>query len=69
MTSTNHLEYLCPQCGDVNGIAQEEIKDMYQEQYAACANCHSQLELVPACGIGDQINLVVSVATPDLPPR
>ncbi len=69
MTSTNNLEYLCPRCGHVNGISQEEIKDMYQEQYAACSNCHSQLELVPACGIGDQINLVVSVAAPDLPQR
>lgn len=69
MTSTKNIEYLCPQCGHVNGISKEEIKDMYQEQYAACEQCHSRLELVPACGIGDQINLIVSVAPPDLPER
>lgn len=69
MTSTNNIEYLCPHCGHVNGISPEEIKDMYQEQYAACCNCQRQLELVPACGIGDQINLVVSVVPPDLPSR
>ncbi|MCU7554591.1 hypothetical protein OCL06_08265 [Alteromonas sp. ASW11-19] len=69
MTAKRDLEYLCPHCGHVNAIAEHAVRDMYKEQYTECVHCRQQLEIVPACGIGDQINLVVSVAAQDTPQR
>ncbi len=69
MTAKPDLEYLCPHCGHINTIADHVVRDTYKEQYTACAHCRRQLEIVPACGIGETINLVVSVAAQDTPPR
>ena len=62
-------EYLCPKCNHVNSLEHEGIRDMYQEQYTLCENCETNLEIVPADGIGDQINLIVSLAITDTVPR
>lgn len=60
-TSTEH-EYLCPHCGAENSLSDYEIRNMYSPQIAHCDNCKCKLEIVPADGIGDNINLVVSEA-------
>jgi len=60
-TALNH-EYLCPHCGTVNALSHFEIRNMYTPQYADCHHCKTKLEIVPADGIGNNINLVVSEA-------
>lgn len=58
-TATEH-EYMCPHCGHINAIAHHELRNKYTEQYAKCDKCHTGLEIVPADGINEQVNLVVS---------
>jgi|TARA_Y100001936_G_scaffold209266_1_gene215309 Na+-translocating ferredoxin:NAD+ oxidoreductase RnfC subunit len=35
---------------------------MYKEQREPCQQCHQMLEIIPANGVNDQINLIVSEA-------
>ena len=69
MSASQQHEYLCPQCSHINALEHNEIRNMYKEQTATCEQCGAMLEIVPALGIGDQINLVVSIAPPDSPKR
>ncbi|QJR81400.1 hypothetical protein CA267_011735 [Alteromonas pelagimontana] len=65
MNANEQHEYMCPHCNHINEIEHDCIRNMYKEQYTKCSECGANLEIVPADGIGDQINLVVSVAAPD----
>lgn len=69
MNSSETLEFLCPYCNQVNAIREEAIKDMYKEQFAVCNHCQTKLEIIPADGIGESINLVVSLALPEFQAR
>lgn len=60
MQSQSFLEYRCPGCGAINKLARESVIDMYKEQLESCKHCHKILEIIPANGINDQINLIVS---------
>lgn len=62
MQSSSLHEYMCPHCGYINAIAGSEICNMYSAQYANCYNCDIKLEIVPADGMNDMINLVISEA-------
>lgn len=42
---------------------------MYIEQQVACEKCSTVVEVVPADGIGEQINLIVSLSSSELPIR
>ncbi|MBU2980154.1 hypothetical protein [Alteromonas sp. C1M14] len=65
MNASYEHEYLCPHCGHLNVTEVETEKDMYREKYATCSQCDVKLEIVPAEGIEDRINLIVSVAFTD----
>lgn len=69
MSANPNLEYLCPNCGHINELAVDEIKNMYSEQSAYCSQCRTLLSIVPADGMNDDINLVVTEVLPDKPPR
>lgn len=56
------LEFRCPLCGHVNAISVDTLKDMYKEQREPCQQCNQMLEIIPANGVNDQINLIVSEA-------
>ncbi len=60
MAIASEHEYMCPHCGHINSISQHALRNKYTEQYANCDKCKTGLELVPADGINEQINLVVS---------
>ncbi|WP_232364482.1 hypothetical protein [Salinimonas lutimaris] len=62
MQSSSLHEYMCPQCGYINAIAGSEICNMYLAQYANCYSCDTKLEIVPADGMNEMINLVISEA-------
>ncbi|MEW9798558.1 hypothetical protein [Alteromonas sp. CYL-A6] len=65
MNAIEPLEYLCPHCGQINLIYSTQLKDMYQEHLVHCSQCSTRLALVPATGMNDDINLIVSVADED----
>jgi hypothetical protein len=65
--SNNLHEYLCPSCGNINSITQDEALDFYTEHAKLCAYCGQGLEVTPANGINNQINIVVALALPPLP--
>lgn len=69
MNATQEQEYLCPHCSHINALKLNSHHDMYREQYTQCAKCDSRLEVVPADGIGEKINLVVSLVASELPIR
>ncbi|MEG3767028.1 hypothetical protein [Alteromonas sp. 14N.309.X.WAT.G.H12] len=69
MNASYEHEYLCPHCSHINVIEIETEKDMYREKYIACPRCGVKLEIVPAEGIEDRINLVVTVAYTDAASR
>ncbi|MBT81738.1 MAG: hypothetical protein CL587_15255 [Alteromonadaceae bacterium] len=62
MNATLEQEYLCPHCSHINAI---EL-DTHREMYTTCDKCGSHLEVVPADGIGEKINLIVSLASSDI---
>lgn len=68
MNASTPLEYLCPNCSCINLLERDLVVDMYNEQTAYCAQCRTKLEIVPANGLDDAINLIVSVAE-DAPMR
>lgn len=65
---SSQLEYLCPHCSCINTIEKNLLVDMYQEQSTVCSQCQTTLEVVPANGLDDDINLIVTVAD-DVPMR
>ena len=69
MQSSSLHEYMCPHCGYINALAGSEICNMYSEQYANCYSCETKLEIVPADGMNDIINLVISEAEEAVLPR
>ena len=69
MNGSETLEYLCPHCNHVNSIRHDAIRDMYKEQFTHCDSCQTKLEIIPADGINESINLVVSLALPDVQSR
>ncbi len=66
MNATHEQEYLCPHCSHINALELDTHREMYREKYTQCAKCGSRLEVVPADGIGEKINLIVSLASSDL---
>lgn len=66
MQAATEHEYLCPHCGHINVLQHHELRDKCTEQYAKCDNCAVMLEIVPADGIDDQINLIVTEAPQEL---
>lgn len=68
MVAKASLEFMCPHCGHINAMASPEIKDMYKETLTQCANCNQPMEVIPAFGFGDEINLIVTQA-PDTDSR
>lgn len=68
MNASTSLEYLCPNCSCINRLERNLVVNMYDEQTAYCSQCRTKLEIVPACGLDDAINLIVSVAE-DAPMR
>ena len=66
MNATHEQEYLCPHCGHINALQLDTLREMYQEKYTQCAKCDSRLEIVPADGIGEKINLIVSLASSEI---
>ena len=66
MNASLEQEYLCPHCSHINALKLDTHHEMYREKYTHCVKCDSRLEVVPADGIGEKINLVVSLASSDL---
>lgn len=62
MQNSSLHEYMCPHCGYINAIAGSEICNMYSAQYTNCYSCDTKLEIVPADGMNNMINLVISEA-------
>ena len=62
MNATTQLEYLCPNCTSINLLERELVVDMHSEQTAYCSQCSTKLEIVPANGLENAINLIVSIA-------
>ncbi|MCW8090743.1 hypothetical protein [Alteromonas sp. ASW11-130] len=62
MNASSHHEYMCPQCNHINTFPERALRNMYKEQMTICEKCGCQLEVTPADGINNQINLVVSIA-------
>ncbi len=62
MNASSHHEYMCPQCHHINSFPETALRNMYKEQLTTCEKCGCKLEVTPADGIGDKINLVVSIA-------
>ncbi len=60
MQIQSFLEYRCPSCGGINTLPKESVVDMYKEQLESCKQCNKRLEIIPANGINDRINLIVS---------
>lgn len=65
MNATHEQEFLCPHCSHINAMELDTVKEMYREQYTTCSSCGANLEVVPADGIGEKINLIVSLAATD----
>ncbi len=68
MNASSQLEYLCPNCSCINLLERKQVTDNYHEQTTYCSQCRTKLEVVPANGLDDSINLIVSIAE-DLPMR
>ena len=66
MNATLEQEYLCPHCSHINAIELDKHREMYHEMYTTCDKCGSHLEVGPADGIGEKINLIVSLASSDI---
>ncbi|NMH60949.1 hypothetical protein [Alteromonas ponticola] len=62
MSSSSHHEYMCPQCNHINALPDRALRNMYKEQLTTCEKCGCKLEVTPADGINNQINIVVAIA-------
>ncbi|MBU3023571.1 hypothetical protein [Aestuariibacter sp. A3R04] len=69
MNATRQQEFLCPHCSHINTLEINPAKEMYIERQVACSRCNTVVEVVPADGIGEQINLIVSVTSSEMPIR
>jgi len=52
-------EFLCPHCGGLNTFTTCENSAL-KEELVSCAHCKKPINVIPAAGIDDSVNLIVS---------